>query len=412
VTKTRTGTVGSALALATERIVAPVEGMHRSIAGRWFGPLGAAGAPVRAAQGVIARAVYGSVRLGGQALGAGLDEAVTVDGRTSDSVRAFVNGLWGDDLGRYGEALEIGMAIHDGGGVAVPAESDLATAFPAATGRIVVLVHGLVETERCWFGSGAEPGLAQTLEEHEDVTPVFVRYNSGLRVSHNGSMLSSLLEDVHAAWPVPVESIALVGHSMGGLVVRSACESGIAADHRWVDVVDDVVTVAAPHRGSPLEKFANLAAWGLDLAPETRPLAGFLKGRSVGIKDLRFGAIHEDDWKGVDPDKLLCETVADRPLPAGIRHHFVAGVVTANPSHPVGVAAGDLVVRAASGTGGRRAAPTTSVVVGRKHHFDLLHDPAVIETVLGWLVAGDARSLAGRGVAVSYPGENDESSLV
>ena len=404
--------IGGALALATERIVAPVEGMHRSIAERWFGPLGAVGAPVRTLHSAIANVVYGSVRLGGQALGAGLDEVATVDGHTGDSVQAFVNGLWGDDLGRYGEALEITMAIHDGEGGPVPTGSDLATTFPAASGRFVVLVHGLVENERCWFGSGTEPGLAQALEEHADVTPVFVRYNSGLRVSHNGSLLAALLEDLYAAWPVPVESVALVGHSMGGLVVRSACESGIAAGHRWVKDVSDVVTVAAPHRGSPLEKFANLAAWGLDVAPETRPLADFVKGRSVGIKDLRFGAIHDGDWRDIDPDALFDNTVGDSSLPAGIRHHFVTGVVTANPSHPVGAIVGDLVVRVGSGTGGHYAAPTTSVVIGRKHHFDLLDDPAVIETVTGWLVPGDPRPLAGRGVAAPRPRENDERGLV
>jgi pimeloyl-ACP methyl ester carboxylesterase len=365
--------------------------MHRSIAQRWFGPLGAVAAPVRMVHGAITRVVYGSVRLGGQALGAGIDEVATVDGRTGDAVQAFVNGLWGDDLGRYGECLEIAMAVHDREGVPVPAGSDLAAAFPGATSRIVVLVHGLVENERCWFGSGTGPGLAQALEEHVDLTPVFVRYNSGRRVSHNGSLLAALLEDLYAAWPVAVESVALVGHSMGGLVVRSACESGIEAGHRWVIDVSDVVTVAAPHRGSPLEKLANLAAWGLDIAPETRPLADFVKGRSAGIKDLRFGAIRDGEWKDIDPDALFDNTAGDRTLPAGIRHHFVAGVVTENPSHPVGAIAGDLVVRAGSATGGRFVAPTTSVVLGRRHHFDLLHDPEVIAAALSRLVPGHHR---------------------
>ena len=396
---TRTGALGGALALATERLVAPVEGMHRSIVGRWFGPLGVVGAPVLADHDTMAKIVYRTVRFGGDVLGVGADAWAAGDGRVGESVQAFVNGLWGDGLGRHGERVEIHMAIRDSDGREAAVDSNLGEVFPAATGRLVVLVHGLLETERCWFGSDAVPGLAQVLEHHTDVTPVFVRYNSGLRVSDNGSMLASLLEAVHAAWPVPVQSVALVGHSMGGLVVRSACEAGLASRSRWVDDVSDVVTVAAPHEGSPLEKLANLVAWSLDMVPETRPLAEFVMCRSAGIKDLRFGTINEHDWKGTDPDALGCNPVGDHPLPPGIRHHFVAGVVTADPFHPVGVVAGDLVVRADSGIGGRGTDPTNAVVFGGKHHFGLLSDAAVIETVAGWLVppvaAGSGRQQTG-----------------
>lgn len=377
--------IGSALAFATERLVAPIEGMHRVIAGRWFGPLGAVGAPVRKVHDAISSAAYASVRLGGAGVGIGLDVGATFESDTTESVQAFVNGLWGDALGRRADRIGIPMSIRNRSGAPVTIGPELTAAFPAATGRLVVLVHGLVETERCWLGTETEPGLAEALEDHADLTPVPIRYNSGLRVSDNGSRLASLLEETRSEWPVPVQSIALVGHSLGGLVVRSALEAGRTAGHRWVDDVYDVVTVGAPHQGSPLEKLANVAAFGLAVVPETRPLADFVNGRSVGIKDLRFGAIVEDDWKGIDPDALLRDTVGDRRLPSGISHHFVAGVVTSNPAHPVGVAVGDLVVRAASGTGGRRLEPTNAAVVGGKNHFHLVRTPAVVERVMGWL---------------------------
>ncbi|MEN8233592.1 MAG: alpha/beta hydrolase [Actinomycetota bacterium] len=386
--------IGSALAIAAERIAAPVEGMHRVITGRWFGPLGAVGAPVRKAHDAISGAAYGLVRLGGSAVGIGLDRGITVEQGRADSVQAFVNGLWGDALGRHRDRVEIQMAIRDSGGAPVIVGPELAAAFPSVTGRLVVLVHGLVETERCWHGTETEPGLAQALEAHAALTPVSIRYNSGLRVSDNGSRLASLLEEVHSEWPVPVESIALVGHSMGGLIARSACEAGRTAGHRWIEDVGDIVTVGAPHQGSPLEKLANASAWGLGVAPETRPLSDFVNGRSVGIKDLRFGAIVEDDWSGVDPDALLRDTVGDHPLPSGIDHHFVAGVVTSDPSHPVGVAVGDLVVRAGSGSGGPHLEPRNLVVVGGKNHFDLLHDPDVVDSVLGWLAPTPADSIS------------------
>ena len=377
-----TQNLGSALAFATQRVAAPVEAMHRVIAGNWIGPLGPIGAPVRKVNDTLTSVAYGTVRFGVEAVGFGVDELIRVDPGTVDSIQAFVNGLWGDDLGRHEERLEITMGIRDSGGGPVAIGPDLASSFPTATGRLVVLVHGLVETEDCWSGTEIAPGLVEALETDSGLTPVSIRYNSGLRVSDNGALLSSLLEEARANWPVPVQSIALVGHSMGGLVVRSACETARVAGHRWIDDVDTIVTVAAPHRGSPLEKLANVAAWGLGFASATRPLASFVNGRSVGIKDLRFGAIVEDDWRGVDPDALLRNTVGDHSLSPGIDHHFVAGVVTSDPTHPVGVAVGDLVVRSASGTGRGHLEPDNVVVVGGKNHFGLLGDPEVIAGVM------------------------------
>jgi pimeloyl-ACP methyl ester carboxylesterase len=379
--------LGSAVALATERVVKPVEGMHRAISGRWFGTIGPVGEPVRLAHDAISSVVYTSIRIGGTALGIGLDMGMTVNQRSADSIQAFVNGLWGDDLGRHEESVGISMGIRDRQGAPVRIGPEIAAAFPEATGRLVVLVHGLVETERSWNGKDTGSGLSQAIDIHPALTPVSIRYNTGLRVSANGSELASLLDEVHRHWPVPVESIALVGHSMGGLVVRSAITAAREAGQHWVNQIDDVVTLGSPHRGTPLEKLVNVASWGLSKTPETRPLADFLNTRSVGIKDLRFGAIVDDDWVGVDPDALLDNTVGDHSLPPDVNTHFVAGVVTSDPAHPIGLIAGDLWVRAASGTGGEALEPTNVVVLGGVNHFDLCHDPTVIDHVMGWLAS-------------------------
>ncbi|GAA1810448.1 hypothetical protein [Nostocoides veronense] len=40
------------------------------------------------------------------------------------------------------------------------------------------------------------------------LTPVLVRYNSGLRISDNGAALGALLADLVAGWPVPLTRIA------------------------------------------------------------------------------------------------------------------------------------------------------------------------------------------------------------
>jgi pimeloyl-ACP methyl ester carboxylesterase len=218
-----------------------------------------------------------------------------------------------------------------------------------------------------------------------------VRYNTGRHVSDNGAELAELLERLWKAWPTPIESVSLVGHSMGGLVIRSACLLGDAADLDWVNALEHVITVATPHLGAPLEKAANIVSWGLRAMPESRPLAEFLDARSLGIKDLRFGIIAQGDPPDAESPESSRSVQADPPPMPGVDHHFVAAVITNDPAHPVGAMLGDLMVRAASGTGrGRRRQieATDTQVLGGRRHFDLLHDSEIQDQVIAWLGVG------------------------
>jgi pimeloyl-ACP methyl ester carboxylesterase len=377
--------LGSLVAIATERIVEPVEGMHRTISSRWFSALGPVAHPVRLVHDTISGVVYGSIRLAARGLGAGVDSRSGEAGPSGVAAQAFANGLWGDALGRHHTKLAIEMAIRDAAGAPVAIDHGLADAFPTASGRLVLLLHGLVETEIIWHGDDATPGLMPALGDHPELTPVQIRYNSGLHISQNGANLAGMLDELSANWPVPIESIAIVGHSMGGLVARSALAAGMKAGHGWIHNVHDVVAVGTPHHGAPLEKMVNVIAWGLGAARSSRPLGTFLNGRSAGIKDLRYGAITEDDWKYADPDALLQDTVGDHSLPEHVRHHFVAGAITADPLHPVGAMVGDLMVRPSSGAGSARLEPANVVVLGGHHHFSLVHDPEVVDHIMTWL---------------------------
>ncbi len=347
--------------LVLERAIAPVEGMHRAIADRslrWTGPSG------ESARNVIdatITSIYDVIRLGGSAVGATIGLAAGIRGEPltetalGRKVQAVVNATWGDELVQRDNSFGIDMGIRQPSGTLVDLTSvGLASAFPSATSRIVVLVHGLGRTENSWLERHDRAGLWDRLATDPSVTPVMLRYNTGRHISDNGADLAELLEQMWSCWPVRPESVALVGHSMGGLVIRSACQMGKAAGQAWTDGLDHVITVATPHLGAPLEKAANLVSWGLRATPESRPLAEFLDARSAGIKDLRFGRIVEDDRSGAD-DTLFHGEPTDPPLLPEVRHHFVAAVVTKNPQHPVGSMFGDLMVRAASGTGrGRR----------------------------------------------------------
>ncbi|MDJ0954151.1 MAG: alpha/beta fold hydrolase [Acidimicrobiia bacterium] len=357
--------LGSAITLMVERLVDPVEGMHRAIASRWFGAVGSPGKPVQTVHDTTSGIVYESIRLAGTAVGLGLDAAVTVRPATVDKVQAITNGLWGDRLGRHAHQLDLEMSLRDGNGEVIDAARVAAT---APTGHLVVLVHGLVNTERCWDGAASEPGLLAALNGNDDLTPLTLRYNTGRSIADNGRLLASLLEDLHRHWPEPVESISFVGHSMGGLVASTACSTAFAEDHIWVNDVTNVVTLGSPYLGAPLERLTNAVAQGLNVAQETRPLSEFLDRRSRGIKDLD------------SPTEL-----SNAELPPSIQHHLVAGVFTSDPEHPVGAALGDLMVRVRSAVAGRSLESDDVVVFGGVTHSELTRSPAVIDHVVSRL---------------------------
>lgn len=400
--------LGDLLALATERISIPVEGMHHAIADRWFGLAGPKAAPARRAYGVVTTDVYRSVRIAGSALGAIIGSVAAGSpsrprplwrSPLGSRMQAVLNASWGDELERRHSSVSIELGLRDAQGRPITSDSAaLGEAFPEPTARLVVLLHGLGETERCWQqrpGGGTGAGLADILAA-DSFTPLLLRYNSGRHVSDNGAALSDLLEEIVHGWPVTIDAIALVGHSMGGLVARSSIHAARAAGDSWVETTRHVVTLGSPHLGSPIEKGANLVSWGLRVVPESRPLGGFVDDRSSGIKDLRFGAIREEDWSEAAPDALWDHIVGDSPLPGGVEQHFVAGVITARPTHPVGVLVGDLIVRvnSSTGRGRRRRIDSTDVrVIGSQRHFDLLRNHTVHEQVRVWLTADTGKQL-------------------
>ena len=141
--------------------------------------------------------------------------------------------------------------------------------------------------------------------------------SQGKHVSDNGHDLAWLLDGLLAAWPEQVDDLLLVGHSMGGLVIRSACHYGSQAAAQWTERVRHIFYLGSPHLGAPLARAAGLAGWALGQAPETRPFVTLVNGSSPGIKDLRHGYLLSDDWDGCDQDNCLRDHRGDVPLLAG-----------------------------------------------------------------------------------------------
>jgi pimeloyl-ACP methyl ester carboxylesterase len=239
-----------------------------------------------------------------------------------------LNGVYGSHL-RGPLALE--MQVRRRGAEVPLTPEGVAQAFPDATSRIVVFAHGLCETEVAWWAMTRRPGgtrrrnYGERLQDELSFTPVYVRYNSGLRISENGRTLANRLAGLAAAWPVRVEEIVLVGHSMGGLVVRSACHHAEQDDLAWADAVRHVFCLGSPHLDAGLEKGADALSWALAKLPETQALAELLNARSPGIKDLPLGSRAEADWTDRDPDEFLRDCCQELPFLPDANYHFLGG---------------------------------------------------------------------------------------
>lgn len=382
--------------------------LHQGIADRAFRAVGPAGRPVQVAHDAISGLTYSTVRValgaGARAVGSvaslrasGLDLDVDRAGRVA---LAILNGAHGDLLAREAPALALDMTVRVAGRVVPPETAALRAAFPGASGRLAVFLHGLTESEDSWaYGAERHHGdrgvtYGSRLRDDLGLTPLYLRYNTGLHISENGRALDALLGALVEAWPVPVQDVVLIGHSMGGLVARSALHQGGGGTpeaHGWTSLVRDTVTLGSPHLGAPLERGVHRLTARLTRLPETRPLARLLTLRSVGIKDLRHGTLVEADWSGRDLDALTPGEHTHVPLQDGARHFVVLATLSRNPSGRLADLLGDLLVppRSASGDTGdddRLAFPPDHVHrVGGLHHFDLLDHPLIYARIRGWL---------------------------
>lgn len=378
---------------ATRGITSLVEKMHVTIAS---GPavLGQPlAAPARLATGAVYASIQGITRL----VGTGLDLALaqlgplvkaSAVGNQRDLVLAVVNGVLGDYLRETANPLAIEMQLRHAGATVALAPDAVRAAIPDATSKAVVLLHGSCMTDAQFTRAGHDhgAGLARDL----GYTPLYVSYNSGLHISTNGHALSEILERVVAAWPVHLDELVLLGHSMGGLVARSACH--VAADHAhtWQDRLRALITVGSPHHGAPLERGGNWIDRLLDVSPYTAPLGALGRIRSAGVTDLRFGNVIDEHWHGRDRFAHGSDPRSACPLPTGVPCYAIAGTLSTQP----GSLRSDGMVPVESALG-IHARPELDLAFPEAHrfiafgtgHIDLLGAPAVYAAMRDWLAA-------------------------
>jgi pimeloyl-ACP methyl ester carboxylesterase len=325
-----------------------------------------------------------------------VDEATTRELSVwTDFAQAVLNGVVGDYLSKRKNGLAVHMGFRHEGEELVLEREALRKAYPEATGKLCVLVHGLACTEAGFFFDAerlhgdARASYGFLLARDLGYTPLYLRYNSGQHISENGRAFAAELEALVNAYPVAVEEIVLIGHSMGGLVSRSAAHYGKEAGHTWAQKLRHVFCLGSPHHGSPLEKAGNVLASVLSAfdLPGTQVPAKVLNARSAGIKDLRFGYTLDEHWIGKDPNAFLRDERELVPFVEGVSYAYVGATISKDPAHPVGYLLGDLLVRADSARG-EHENPKLRVpfhmgeVLAGIHHVALMNHKQVYAQIL------------------------------
>lgn len=386
-------------------VTSTAENMHRTIARTstaWldgisgFGPLEQIRNPVTYS---VIRAVSDALNTGVSRSFAFFDGHLDLSGLAPEESRwvSALNGVCGDHLEATGNVLAVPMSLVTPSGDLDLASGDLSDQLPGAGPDIVIMVHGLGLSEQSWWRRD-HPDIGECLNRELGFTPVYLRYNTGRHISTNGQELAGLLDDLCAAWPVPVESLSLVGHSMGGLVIRSACWYADIEQQPWLASLRQVLFLGTPHHGSPLEKAGSFIEAILETNPYAEPLMLGRK-RSAGVKDLRHGNLLDEDWQGRDSDSLLRGSRRVVPLLPGVDYYFAAASLGSHESDLKGRVLGDLLVRldSALGTGSRElhslnVNPENCRVFLEKDHFDLLDDKRVQRQAIDWFAESKANS--------------------
>ncbi|HEY5801927.1 MAG TPA: alpha/beta hydrolase [Burkholderiaceae bacterium] len=345
--------------------------------------------------------VYGGVRGVSRTIGRGLDAGLAkvaplLGARSNwpgrEAALAVLNGVLGDYLYESGNPLAVPMRWRSNGVPLAIETGALGAAFPDASGHLLVYLHGLCMNDLELRRNGHDH--AQELAQEFGCTAIHLHYNTGRHISHNGRELAAQLQSLVAKWPVPVQRIDLLGHSMGGLLARSACHHADEARLPWRGQLGKLITLGTPHHGAPLERGGSWLRHLIDRSALTAPFARLVKARSAGITDLGFGNVRDSDWEGQEYT-APSDRRAPLSLPKGVECYAIgASVVRLGAATREALAGtlGDGLVPLGSALG-QHPDPEKDLhfplarqaVVPAIHHLDLLDNQAVYAQLRAWL---------------------------
>lgn len=383
---------------AVEAITNIVEDMHRTILG--LAPaVGDAPIGPKPARGITGF-VYSSVRGVTRVVGAGLDVALNQLGpylKTKkefpprEAMLAALNGVFGDYLAETNNPLAISMQLRQQGRALSSKNASPPKGGLHRNGKLVVLVHGLCMNdlqfnhERRDHSASHDHGAA--LAHDLGYTPIYLYYNSGRNIATNGYEFATVLESLVQQWPVPITDLVILGHSMGGLVSRSACQYASEAKYTWLRKLTKLIFLGSPHHGAPLERAGNWLDILLEVSPYSAPFARLGKVRSAGIKDLRHGNIFATDLKNA----------SSPALPNGVKCYAIAATKQTQAGGGKRLRSDGLVpVNSAVGIH-KTAALSLKIPVKHQRicygldHFDLLSSGEVYDQIYEWLKVSSSK---------------------
>lgn len=377
---------GLLLLLAIDVLVDQVEVLHLKFRGEPLLPPGSGGVA-----GTVFRRAKWTIAVTGNWIDARRAPAGVARRSTAqrEAVLAALNGLFGDLLAYAGNPLAIPMRLRTGG-TAIDLSPGALVALPGAGPKLLILLHGLCRCDLQWRRAGQDHGAA--LARDLGYTALYLHYNSGRHISRNGRELADLLEELVGAWPGPIDEIALLAHSMGGLVARSACHYAEQAGHGWRAQLRHMVFLGTPHHGAPLERHGNWLTAVLGRSTLTAPLARLGEMRSAGITDLRYANLVDEDWRGRDRFDRDGGLPRPLPLPHGVACYTIAGTTGRRSGDLRDRWLGDGLVPVDTALG-RHADPARTLAFPKSqqwiayglHHLDLLSRPEVYEQLRRWL---------------------------
>lgn len=295
----------------------------------------------------------------------------------------ILNGVLGDYLLNQQNPLALPMTIYDHYGSVQKGE---------LTGQVILFVHGLCMNHLDWshqqYGGIGEKLLAQRQRN----TMLYLNYNTGRRISANGHSLANTLEDLIQRNP-NITSISLIGHSMGGLVSRSALFYGKQDLHEWIHMVDNLVCLGSPHHGAALERFGFHLQDKLGRFPFMKIVGHVVNIRSNGILDLRYGSVRDDDW---EHNEVRIGEIDDNrkpaPFPSHINAFLVAGTIEyENKRNRTRQVIGDYLVSVKSALG-EHPNPRFQLKLPESHkavfyglnHMEIQYHSSVAEQIVKW----------------------------
>lgn len=294
-----------------------------------------------------------------------------------------MNGVLGDYLLKQQNPIALPMVLYDHYGALQQGE---------LRGHITLFVHGLCMNHLDWSNRRYEGIGEKLLSQRDNNTMLYLNYNTGRRVSANGRSLSNTLEDLVTRHP-GITSISLIGHSMGGLVCRSALFYGKQNMHEWMRLTENLVCLGTPHHGAALERFGFTVQEKIGHFPLVKMIGHLVNVRSNGILDMRHGSVRDDDWEHNDVRiGFMDDNRKPAPIPAHINTFLVAGTIEFENRHNKALRIlGDYLVSVKSALGEHphsryrlKVPESNKAIFYGLNHFDIQYHPLVAEQIASW----------------------------